>query len=135
MSNVHFANRFLRLDDTTPKKRLHLSYRIPSSGDYTKLTPIFTYFTRLTDTLVQSAHFRPEVLRKVRTTRDDAIRKLRKADDEEKAAERQLELEKAKKLKRDLELKGLDAKAQKKYLEKEKDREMKKAQKKQTQRG
>lgn len=126
---------FLRLDDTTPKKRLHLSYRIPSSGDFTKLLPIFTYFTRLTDTLVQSAHFRPEVLRKVRTTRDDAIRKLRKADDEEKAAERQLELEKAKKLKRDLELKGLDAKAQKKYLEKEKDREMKKMQKKQTQRG
>ncbi|CAG8973504.1 hypothetical protein HYALB_00002829 [Hymenoscyphus albidus] len=124
-----------RLDDTAPKKRIQLSYTIPSSGDYSKLTPIFTYFLRLTDTLVQGAHFRPEVLRKVRTTREDAIRKLQKADEEEKAEERQLEKEKAKKLKRDLELKGLDAKAQKKYLEKEKDREMKKMQKKQTQRG
>jgi hypothetical protein len=89
----------------------------------------------LTDILVQTAHFRPEVLRKVRTTRDDAIRKLQKANEEEKAEERQLEREKQKKVKRDAELKGLNAKAQKKYLEKEKEKEMKKMQKKQTQRG
>lgn len=89
----------------------------------------------MTDLLVQGAHFRPEVLRKVRTTRDDAIRKLQKADEDEKAEERALEREKAKKLKRDIELKGLDAKAQKKYLEKEKEREMRKAQKRQTQRA
>ena len=89
----------------------------------------------MTDILVQTAHFRPEVLRKVRTTRDDAIRKLQKVDEEEKAEERQLEREKQKKLKRDAELKGLNAKAQKKYLEKEKEKEMKKMQKKQTQRG
>jgi len=124
-----------RLDETIPKKRLYLSTRLPSSGDYSPLLPLFQYFLRLTDTLVAGAHFRPEVLRKVRTTRDDAIKKLQKADDEEKAEERQLEREKAKKVKRDLELKGLDAKAQKKYLEKEKEREMKKMQKKQTQRG
>ena len=74
-------------------------------------------------------------MRKVRTTREDAIRKLQKADEEEKAEERALEREKAKKIKRDLELKGLDAKAQKKYLEKEKEREQKKTQKKMTQRG
>ena len=109
--------------------------RLPSSGDYTSLLPIFQYFLRLTDTLVQSAHFRPEVLRKVRTTRDDAIRKLQKADEDEKTEERNLEREKVKKQKRDAELKGLNAKAQKKYLEKEKEKEMKRAQKKQTQRG
>ncbi|KAH6668970.1 putative UPF0674 endoplasmic reticulum membrane protein [Halenospora varia] len=125
----------LKLDDTIPKKRIHLSYRIPSSGDYSKLLPIFEYFIRVTDILVQSAHFRPEVLRKVKATRDEQIKRLQKADDDEKAEERQLEREKAKKMKRDLELKGLDAKAQKKYLEKEKEREMKKMQKKQTQRG
>ncbi len=109
--------------------------RIPSSGDYSKVLPIFEYFIRVTDLLVQGAHFRAEVLRKVRTTREDMIRKLQKAVEEEKAEERNIELEKAKKLKRDLELKALDAKGQKKYLEKEKEREMKKAQKKQSQRG
>jgi len=124
-----------RLDDTVPKKRLYLSMKVPSSGDYTHVLPLFQYFIRLADTLATSAHFRPEVMRKVRTTREDAIRKLQKADEEEKAEERALEREKAKKIKRDLELKGLDAKAQKKYLEKEKEREQKKTQKKMTQRG
>ncbi len=85
--------------------------------------------------LAQSAHFRPEVMRKVRTTREEMIRKLQKADEDEKAEERALEREKAKKLKRDMELKGLDAKAQKKYLEKEKEKEMKKMQKKQSTRA
>jgi PAT complex subunit CCDC47 len=129
------TDRFSRLEETIPKKRIYLSMRIPSSGDYTKTLPIFEYFIRLTDILVQGAHFRPEVLRKVRTTRDDAIRKLQKADEEEKAEERNTEREKAKKLKRDLELKALDAKGQKKYLEKEKEKEMRKNQKKMTSRG
>ncbi|RDL37446.1 putative UPF0674 endoplasmic reticulum membrane protein [Venustampulla echinocandica] len=125
----------LTLDETIPKKRLYLSLRLPSSGNYSSLLPIFEYFIRLTDTLVQSAHFRPEVLRKVRSTREDMIKKLQKADEEEKAEERAVEREKTKKLKRDLELKNLDAKAQKKYLEKEKERDMKRMQKKQSMRG
>jgi hypothetical protein len=75
------------------------------------------------------------VTRKVKTTRDDTIRKLQKAAEEEQAEERALEREKAKKLKRDMELKGLDAKAQKKYLEKEKEKEMRRMQKRQTQRA
>lgn len=129
------TDRFSRLEETIPKKRIYLSMRVPSSGDYTKTLPIFEYFLRLTDVLVQGAHFRPEVLRKVRTTREDAIRKLQKADEEEKAEERNTEREKAKKLKRDLELKALDAKGQKKYLEKEKEKEMRKNQKKMTSRG
>jgi hypothetical protein len=129
------TDRFSRLEETIPKKRIYLSMRVPSSGDYTKTLPMFEYFLRLTDVLVQGAHFRPEVLRKVRTTREDAIRKLQKADEEEKAEERNMEREKAKKLKRDLELKALDAKGQKKYLEKEKEKEMRKNQKKMTSRG
>ena len=129
------TDKFSRLEETIPKKRIYLSMRVPSSGDYTKTLPIFEYFIRLTDILVQGAHFRPEVLRKVRTTREDAIRKLQKADEEEKAEERNTEREKAKKLKRDLELKALDAKGQKKYLEKEKEKEMRKNQKKMTSRG
>jgi hypothetical protein len=85
--------------------------------------------------LVQTAHFRPEVLRRIRATREDTIKRLQKVDEEEKAEERALEREKAKKLKRDLELKGLSAAEQKKYLEKEKKQELKKSQKKMTQRG
>jgi hypothetical protein len=125
----------IRLDDTIPKKRIYLSMRLPSSGDYSNIIPLFQYFVCLTDVLVQGAHFRPEVLRKVKTTRDDTIRRLQKADEEEKAEERNIEREKAKKLKRDLELKALDAKGQKKYLEKETQREMKKSQKKMSQRA
>jgi hypothetical protein len=74
-------------------------------------------------------------MRKVKTTREEMIRKLQRAEEDEKAEERQLEREKAKKMKRDLELKGLDAKQQKKYLEKEKEKEMRKMQKKQTTRA
>lgn len=71
-------------------------------------------------------------MRKVRTTREDAAKRLQKADEDEKAEERALEREKAKKVKRDLALKGLDAKAQKKFLEKEKEKEFRKGQKRQT---
>ncbi|RDW65525.1 putative UPF0674 endoplasmic reticulum membrane protein [Coleophoma crateriformis] len=123
-----------KLDETVPKKRMYLSLKFPSSG-YEKAIPLFEYFLRLPDQLVQGAHFRPEVMRKVKQTREDQIKRLQKADEDEKAEERAFEREKAKKLKRDLELKGLDAKAQKKYLEKEKEKEMRKAAKRQTQKG
>lgn len=110
--------------------------RLPSSpAKYNDSMPLFSYFLRLPDLLVQSAHFRPEILRKVRTVREDMIRSLKKESEKEKAEERELERERAKKLKRDLELKGLDAKAQKKYLDKEREREQKRAMKKQTMRG
>jgi hypothetical protein len=110
--------------------------RLPTSSTaYTTTLPLFSYFLRLPDLLVQSAHFRPEVMRKVRTTREDLIRKLQKAAGEEAAEERNLEREKAKKLKRELELKGLDAKQQKKYLEKEREKEQRKASKKMTTRA
>lgn len=119
-----------RLEDTTPKKRIYLGLKIPSPGEYDLIIPIFEYFLRLTDSLVQIAHFRPEVSRKIKATREDAIRKILKSQEEQKAEERNLEREKAKKLKRDIELKALDSKAQKKYLEKEKEKEMRKSQKK-----
>jgi len=116
-----------------PKKRIYLSTKLPSTAD--TVLPIFTYFLRLADTLVESAHFRPEVMRKVKLTRDDAIKRLQKAEEDEKSEERAIDREKAKKLKRDLALKGLDAKAQKKFLEKERMKEMRKGQKSQTQKA
>lgn len=114
-----------------PKKRIFLSTGlVPGGSDAT--FSVFSYFLGLPDLLVQSAHFRPEVTRKVRATRDEMIKKLQKKEEEEKAEERALEREKAKKLKRDLELKALDAKGQKKYLEREHEREQKKLLKKQS---
>lgn len=68
-------------------------------------------------------------MRKVRLTREDAVKRIQKAEEDEKNEERALDREKAKKLKRDLALKGLDAKAQKKFLEKERMKEMRKGQK------
>lgn len=74
-------------------------------------------------------------MRKVRMTREDAVKRLQKVDEDEKAEERAIEREKAKKVKRDLALKGLDAKAQKKFLEKERQKEMRKGMKSQTQKA
>ncbi|KAM7221417.1 DUF1682 domain containing protein [Rhypophila decipiens] len=123
------------IEETTPRKRIFLKYRLPSSDDYSNLLPVFTYFLRITDQLVASAKFRPEVLRKVRSVRDDAIRHIQKAEEDEKAEERKIAQEKAKKAKRDAELKALDAKAQKKYLEKEREKEVRKMTKRSTTRA
>lgn len=97
--------------------------------------PIFQYAVRLSDQLAREAHFRPEVLRKVKAVRDDVARQIQKADLEEKSEERNYERERAKKAKRDAELAALDAKGQKKYLEREREKEMRKQQKKMTSRG
>lgn len=131
----HVFNIFASLDETTPKKRIYLKYRLPSNNDYAPLLPIFNYFLRMSDQLVQSGRFRPEVMRKVRGVREELIKQIQKADEGEKAEERALEREKARKAKRDAELNALDAKAQKKYLEKEREKEMRKSTKRQTTRG
>ncbi|RAL64221.1 hypothetical protein DID88_002113 [Monilinia fructigena] len=56
----------LKLDDTVPKKRIYLSMKLPSGDDYSKVLPIFEHFLRITDQLASGAHFRPEVMRKVK---------------------------------------------------------------------
>jgi hypothetical protein len=123
-----------RLEDTTPRKRIHLQYRLPSGSDYSSVQPLFGYFLRLADKLAAGARFRPEVLRKVKTVREETIAQLEKKAREEGEADRELARDRARKDKRDKELAALDAKGQKKYLEKEKDKEMKKAMKRSTQR-
>ncbi|KAH9900572.1 DUF1682 domain protein [Xylariomycetidae sp. FL2044] len=129
------VDRPTKMEETVPRKRIYLKYRLPSSNEYENLVPLFSYFMRIPDHLANSAHFRPEVLRKVRAVRDENVRQIQKALEEEKAEERALERDKAKKAKRDAELKALDAKAQKKYLEKERDKEMRKSTRKQTMRA
>ncbi|PFH58803.1 hypothetical protein XA68_13195 [Ophiocordyceps unilateralis] len=122
-------------EETSPRKRLFLRYRLPGDDDYSALGPLLGCFARLPDLLVQSARFRPEVMRKVRATREAMVAQLKKANVEERNEERLAEKEKSRKAKRDAELKGLDAKAQKKYLEKEREKEMRRNQKKMTMRG
>ncbi|RYC58571.1 hypothetical protein CHU98_g7639 [Xylaria longipes] len=123
------------LDEAVPRKRIFIRYRLPSSNNYDDLLPLFSYFVRLPDQLASVAHFRTEVLRKVKSVREENVKQIQKLAEEEKAEERALERDKARKAKRDKELNALDAKAQKKYLEKEKEKELRKAAKKQTMRA
>jgi hypothetical protein len=121
-----------RLDETTPRKRINLSLKLDPSGTYTSTLPLFTSFLRLPDYLASSAHFRPEALRRIKQTRQEQIDKIRKLEDEEKAEERKLQGDKAKKEKRDQMLSGMSAEAQRKYLEKERERETKRREKRKT---
>ncbi|KAF2727434.1 DUF1682-domain-containing protein [Polyplosphaeria fusca] len=119
-----------KLDDTIPRKRISLSLKLASS--YNATTPIFSYFLRMPDILVSQARFRPEAMRRIKQTREDQIAKIKKLDDDEKAEERKLLGDKAKKDKRDQMLSRMSADEQRKYLDKERERESKKRQKRST---
>lgn len=122
-----------RLDETTPKKRLSLSFRLPSSlanpGIYKKSITILNAFLRLPDTLVSNAHFRGEVTRKVRATRDAEISKIKKFSEKERADERKVKEEKRKKEIHDNKLKSMSTEEQRKLLDKEREKEQRKQQK------
>ncbi|KAI9891732.1 MAG: hypothetical protein M1814_002482 [Vezdaea aestivalis] len=121
-------------EETTPKKRVSMSIKIDSTTGASSVD-LFAYFIRMADQLVVHARFRPEVLRKVRQTREDEIKKLQRVGADEKAEERLTKREKEKKEKREATLKGLSADEQRKYLDKERDRDFKKNQKKMTRKG
>ncbi|KAF2171800.1 hypothetical protein M409DRAFT_18033 [Zasmidium cellare ATCC 36951] len=121
-----------KLNDIVSKKRVYLSTRLNNSSNSSAL---FTYFLRLPDHLVNSAHFRSEALRKIKATREEEMRKLRKIDEDEKAEERRTQSEKLKKEERDRKLSKMSADEQKKFLEKEKEKSQRKGMKKQTMRG
>ncbi|MCJ1410641.1 hypothetical protein MMC19_004727 [Ptychographa xylographoides] len=128
----------LKLNETIPRKRLILSLQLPPSTSATAYTPtasIFTYFLRLPDTLVSQAHFRPEVNRKIKATREEESRKLRRVDEDEKAEERKLEGDKKKKEEREKKLKSLSPAEQSKFLEKERERDRKKSEKRMSRKG
>jgi hypothetical protein len=127
-----------RLQETVPRKRVFLSTTLPSNTDpsvHLPTLPLFSYFLRLPDQLASSAKFRPEVMRKVRATRDEQIRQLRKADDEEKAEERKTEADKKKKTERDAKLRLMSPSDQKKFLDKEREKDARKMGKKQSMRA
>ncbi|KMU86525.1 hypothetical protein CIHG_04314 [Coccidioides immitis H538.4] len=132
------ADKPAKVEEAVSRKRSILSMRVPSSTSstaYASSLPLFHLFIRLTDRLAASAHFRPEVLRKLRATREEEVRKLRRATEDEKAEERKLAAEKVKKEGRDRLLRGMSAEEQRKYLEKEKEREAKKEMKKYSRRA
>lgn len=131
------SNRsILRIEETTPRKRINLSMAIPSSAsDYQNTLPLFQQFLRFADKLVASAHFRSEVTRKIRATRDNEIKRLRRIDEEEKAEERKLAAEKVKKEERERVLRGMNAEEQRKYLDREREKENRRNTKKSTRRA
>lgn len=87
---------------------------------------------RLPDFLVSQARFRPEAMRRIKATREEQIAKIRRVDEDEKAEERKLAGDKLKKEKRDALLGRMSAEEQRKYLDKERERDSKKKMKKQT---
>jgi hypothetical protein len=123
------------LNETISKKRIHLSLKLPSDGNYTSTLPLFQAFLRLPDHLTQNAHFRPEVKRKITTTREAEVKKLKRISDEEAEEQRRTLSEKMKKEDRDRKLKGMSAEEQRKFLEKEAERERKKQEKKMSRKG
>lgn len=78
------------------------------------------------DQLVSSAHFRPEVMRRVRTTRDEETKKIKKLTEAETAEERKTLADKAKLDARNAKLKGMSADQQRKFMEKEKEKQQRK---------
>lgn len=122
-----------RIDETVPKKRIQLSVNL--SNGYDATLPLFNQFLRFADKLVSSAHFRSEVMRKIRNVREEEIKKLRRAEEEEKAEERKLAAEKIKKEERERLLRGMTAEEQRKYLDREAQKEQRRNMKKYSRKG
>ncbi|RMZ83052.1 hypothetical protein DV738_g1431, partial [Chaetothyriales sp. CBS 135597] len=117
------------------KKRIELSVKLPSDGNYAPILPLFQQFLRLPDLLVHSAHFRPEVSKKINRLREEEKAKLKKIHDKEAEEERLRQLDKVKKEERDRKMKGMSAEEQRKFLEREAEKNRKKQEKRLTRRG
>ncbi|KAJ6010637.1 hypothetical protein N7451_002049 [Penicillium sp. IBT 35674x] len=124
-----------KIDETVPKKRVQLSVNLSSAAGYAATVPLFNQFLRFGDKLVAAAHFRNEVMRKVRNVREDEIKKLRRVEEEEKAEERKLAAEKIKKEERERLLRGMTADEQRKYLDRESQKEQRRSSKRMTRKG
>ncbi|KAF8466736.1 hypothetical protein BDZ91DRAFT_724903 [Kalaharituber pfeilii] len=140
-----------RIEETAPKKRLTLHLTLPttpttavtmlasllpflpSTLDLNRTPPtlaLVSAFLRLPDHLVSAAHFRPEVHRKLKATREEQARVLAKQAEEDAKEEREQKRAEAKKREREEKLRGMSAEEQRKWLEREKEKETRKAMKK-----
>ena len=131
------ADFCFRIDETAPKKRLILSLRLqtPTAKHPPTTIPLFSAFLRLPDHLASAAHFRPEVMRKIRAIREQEQSKLKKISDAEAEADRRLATEKLKKEERERKMRGMTAEEQRKFLDKEANRDRKRSEKRMTRRG
>ncbi|RPA80908.1 DUF1682-domain-containing protein [Ascobolus immersus RN42] len=120
------------LQECEPKKRITL--RIPitdaSLEQNSASTKLLGSVIRWIDHIVATAHFRPEVARKIKATRDIEIKRLKKIEEDEKATELLAKRAEEKKKERDAKLRNLSADEQKKFLEREKEKELRKTSKK-----
>ncbi|KAL4909155.1 hypothetical protein BDW74DRAFT_174365 [Aspergillus multicolor] len=125
-----------KIEETAPRKRVQLVGSLASSSSgYASTLPLFTEFLRFPDRLVSLAHFRPEVMRKIRNVREEEVKKLRRLDEQEKAEERKLAAEKIKKEERERVLRGMNAEEQRKYLDREQQKEQRRSMKRYTKRS
>lgn len=123
------------IDEAKPRKRIHVCFRVPSDKDYANVLALFQTFIRLADHLPATAHFRPEVTKKIKQTRETESAKLKKVADKEAEEERLRQMEKLKKEERDRKMKGMSAEEQRKFLEKEAEKNRRKQTKKMTTRA
>ena len=123
------------IGETTPKKRLYLSLKIPRDSNYMSTLPLYASFLRLPDLLVSQGRFRPEVNRKIEIVRETELKKLKKVAETEQEEDRKTKSEKIKREERERKLKGMSAEEQRKFLEKETERDRKRQEKKMSRRG
>jgi hypothetical protein len=123
------------LNETTPRKRIQLGLKLPSNSDYTSTLPIFQAFLRLPDFLVGQGRLRPEVRRKIDAIRETEKGKLKKISDKEAEEERLRTMEKMKKEEKERKMKGMSAEEQRKFLDREAQKDRKKQEKRMTRRG
>ena len=109
-----------------------LQLNLPINGDSER---IVEHFVRVADSLVANAHFRAEVLKKIRATRDEEKKRFEKLYEEEQAETRLTERDEKKKKEREEKLRGMTADEQKKFLDREREKETKKMMSKKTRRG
>jgi len=126
----------VKLAELTPKKRLTLELTLPSSSTSPEvLQRLVSAFIRLVDHLVVNAKFRPEALRKIKATREDEKKKLKRAIEEETKEERETQRAEEKKADREAKLRRMTAAEQKKFLDREREKERKDLMKKQSRKG
>ncbi|KAI5779810.1 hypothetical protein EDC01DRAFT_297659 [Geopyxis carbonaria] len=115
-----------KLSELNPKKRITLALTMPSeSVPAETLQRLLSAFIRLADHLCANARFRPEVTRKIKLTREDEVKKLKRSLEEETKEERDFKRAEDKKTEREAKLRNMSASEQKKFLEKERQKEQK----------
>ncbi|KAK9465737.1 hypothetical protein V1512DRAFT_265269 [Lipomyces arxii] len=120
------------VEEFVPSKRGLLSLTMARTADeHAATSRLVSSFLNTIDVAVAKAHWRSEVMRKLKATRDEEVRKLQKIADDEKAEE--IANARAKEKKEQKKgLAGLSAEDQKKASAKEREKEIRRMRGKQT---